>query len=268
MAKAPYGRSKPAPLKAPIADEAKAMPASDRDVRSDDNVPKLSRDAVATFADELGQRDGILQRIDDVVAAADRAKADTEEQSGRCADLQRQISAVLGVVESARKGVKEPYLEAGRAVDEAANKHKHRLNTALEKVRKLLTEFARREMARRQREEAERRAAEEEQRKADEAARAAAEEKGEPAPEPVYDPEPPRPAPPERVAVRGDYGAVASTQKVWKGEVVDWRKAFRAVEGNQAVRKAVEIAVAARIRAGDREIPGVRIYEDVAVRVR
>lgn len=264
-------KQRPDPLAAPVADEATAMPASDRDVKSTDNLPRLSRDATAELNDQLGQRKAgdipFLERISKLVEASGRAKADDEETTGRCADLVRQIAAALKVIEDTRKAVKEPYLEAGRAVDERARQVRAELERAEAGVRALMLAYARKkqeelrqaELAR-MREEQQRRAEEEERRKA-------AEEKGEPIPEPLPEPEPVRE--PERAPIiRGDYGATASSVKVYTGKITDWRKAFKAVEGNVAVREAVQKAINARVKAGDHNIPGVEVIEDVGLRVR
>ncbi len=251
------------PLFAPVAD----IPASDGVVTRSDNRPTPAIDAVAAFDDALRQREGFIDRIDALIAASERAIANDDETAGRCADLQRQISAAAKVVDGEREMVKRPYLEAGRAVDEAAKRHSVRLNGALQSVRGKIETYARQKLReqeqQRQREiEAQR----ERKRIAQEEA-----EKARAAGEPVPDPEPVAPAPPPpkpTLSVRGDYGSVASVQKVWKGEIEDWNKAFKAVSSNENVRDAVQKAVNALIRSGTREIKGVRIYEDVGVRVR
>ena len=55
---------------------------------------------------------------------------------------------------------------------------------------------------------------------------------------------------------------------MWKGEVQDWDKAYKAVRDNDNVKEAIQTAINRRIKAGDRKIVGVRIYEDVGLRVR
>lgn len=261
-------RNKPDPLSGPIADQATAVPASDRLTTSRDNLPKLSADAVASFKDELLQRDGFDERVDALEGAAGRAIANDEETAGRCADLQRQIAAAAKHVEDTRKSVKEPYFEAGRAVDTAAKAYSNRLTDALNKVRRVLEDHLRHE-------EQKRRAAEE-QRRREEAARLAAEEErrraaaaaNEPEPEPIYEPEPMPMRAPEPVRARGDYGSTATGVKVWKSEVENYDQAFKAVKGNANVREAIDKAIQQRVKAGDREIKGVRIFEDMSVRVR
>lgn len=259
--------SKADPLNAPIADQATALPASDRIVGSDDNLPRLSSDAVAAFNDELNQREGFLDRIEKLIEASGRAVANDEETAGRCADLQRQIAAAVKVVEDTRKGVKEPYFEAGRAVDDASKRHSSRLGDALLKVRGLIEGHMRRVLQKQREDEEERqreviaRHREEEERRKD------AQAAGEPEPASTHEPEPPR-REPEPIQARGDYGSTASAVKVWKGEIEDWSKAFKAVQGNESVREAIQKAINQRIKAGDRTIAGVRIYDDIGVRVR
>jgi hypothetical protein len=260
------------PLAAPIADQAQAMPASDRLVDSSDNLPRVSADAVAEFRDQIGQKQAgkgtLLERIDALVDAAPRAIASDEDSAGRCAELQRQIAAATKVVEDTRKTVKEPYLEAGRAVDREAESHKMKLNGAAQTVRTRLQAYLvaeerkRQAELERQREEQARRLREEEE------ARKAAEEKGEePPPPPAPEPEPIREAP--KTTVRGDYGASAGLTKSHKGEITDWKKAFNAVKDDTKVREAIQAAINAIVRkAPTKAIPGVNIVEDYGVRVR
>lgn len=257
---------KPDPLLAPVADVG--VPAADREVARNDNRPNPSADAIAAFEDALRQRDGFLARIDQLVEAASRAFADSEETAGRCADLQRQIAAAAKAVDSERETVKRPYLEAGRAVDDAAKRHSVRLNGALQTVKSKIEAYAREQLRlqreQRDREEAERRERDRILAEQQAAARAA----GAPVPEPVPVPPPPPPPPAPTFQARGDYGSVASTQTVWKAEIDNWPQAFKAVQENENVREAVQKAINALVRSGTRTIKGVRVFEDVSVRVR
>lgn len=230
------------------------------------NRPDPSQDAVRDFDEAIDQRDGFRARVDQLIAASDRAVCVDQDTAGRCADLIKQIAAASKVVEDARKTVKEPYLEAGRAVDNAAKSIGVPLQNAGTKVRSKVETFAREERARaeaeRRREEERRRA--EEERLAEE--RAKAEATGRPAPEPEPYIEPAHVA--EPAPIRGDYGSLAATRTVWKSEVTDYTVAFIAVENNEKVREAIDKAIAALVRSGIRKIDGVKIYEDVGVTVR
>lgn len=230
------------------------------------NKPDPSADAVRDFDDALDQRDGFRDRIDQLLGASERAVCIDQDTAGRCADLGKQIAAASKVIEDARKTVKEPYLEAGRAVDNAARVIATPLTNAGNSVKGKLDTFLREERAKaeaeRRRQEEARRA--EEARLADERAKAEAEGKPAPAPEPlpeaahVYEPAP----------VRGDYGSLASARTVWKHEITDIAAAFKAVENNEKVREAIDKAIGALVRSGVRKIEGVTIFEDQAVTIR
>lgn len=245
------------------------VPAADRGVRRNDNRPDPSADAVREFEDALEQRDGFLERVDQLVGAAERAVAVDQDTAGRCADLGRQIAAAVKVVEGERETIKRPYLEAGRAVDAAAKMHTAKLLAAKQRVAGKVDTFVREERAR---VEAERRRADE-ARRAEEARlaeeRAAAEAAGRKVPEeaaaeavefvPTVQEVPP---------IRGDYGGLAAARTVWKAEVQDYTLAFMAVENNEKVREAIDKAVGALVRSGVRKIDGVRIFEDQTVSFR
>ena len=87
------------------------------------------------------------------------------------------------------------------------------------------------------------------------------------APTPIEEPAPaPMPVePPKPEIVRGAFGAAVSTGKKMVAQVVDYELAFMAVSGNVKVREAIDKAIAAMVRAGQHEIPGVNVIEDVKV---
>jgi hypothetical protein len=230
------------------------------------NRPDPSVDAVKDFDDALDQREGFRDRIDQLIAASERAVCIDQDTAGRCADLGKQIAAAAKVVEDARTTVKQPYLEAGRAVDNAARVIATPLTNAGAKVKGKLDTFLREERAKA---EAERRR-QEEARRAEEARiaeeRAKAEAEGRAAPEPEALPEVTAPA--EAAPVRGDYGSLATARTIWKSEITDYTLAFMAVENNEKVREAIDKAIAALVRSGVHKIDGVKIYEDQTVSIR
>ena len=83
----------------------------------------------------------------------------------------------------------------------------------------------------------------------------------EPAPEPVRIAE-------EPVQVRSDFGAVASARKVKVAVIDDWAKAFKAVRTVPAVQEAIQKAVNGLVRAGQTNIPGVSIKDEIGLSVR
>lgn len=240
----------------------KAAPAAEANPRATmgNNRPPLDVEARAAFDDALDQREGFRQRLADLTAAADRAYATDEASAGRCGELVKQIRAAVKVIEDAHKTTKEPYLLAGRAVDAARNEAVAPLETAKKTVEGKQTQFLREQEAIRQAEMRRQREAEEARRR-EEAERAAAANAAAPADEPAYTPPPV--VEPERQVIRGDYGAAVSGQRVWLSQVEDYELAFIAVANNQKVREAIDTAIKAMVRAGVREIPGVRVWSDI-----
>lgn len=231
------------------------------------NRPLPHEDAVREFEDMLAQRDGFSARIVALTEASGRAVAVDTDTAGRCGELVKQITAAERVIEDARKTVKEPYLEAGRAVDAAAKARVGSLVEAKAAVNSKLNAFVREEEERRRAEQRRadeaRRAAEAEQRAREEAARVANESVPEPEPVAFV-----APAPVEPTRIRGDYGSLTSAKTVWRHEVTDWAVAFIAVESNDRVREAIDKAIGAMVRSGARQIEGVRVYPDTVAQVR
>lgn len=237
------------------------------------NRPPVDEMARIDFNEAVDKHDGLRARIASLIDSSTRAIATDQETAGRCAELIRQMGAVERVIEDERTAVKGPYLAAGRAIDEAARGLVSGLTEAKGKVRKIAEDYMREEQrkadeARRQAEaEAARQRAEADRLAREERELAAAENREpEPMPELVFSPPPPPKV--EPLQVRSDFGAVASARKVWKGRVVDYSKAFKAVKTNPAVKEAIDKAINGLIRAGQREIAGVEVYEDVGLSVR
>lgn len=223
------------------------------------NSGGLAEQARLELAELLSPR---ITRIDQLCDAAGRAAAVDQDSAGKCADLVRMIRKEAEHVDGLRAQVKGPYLAATRSIDGEAKQHTDRLAAAKSAVERKLDQFNREERAKA---EAERRRQEELRRIAEEEARAAAgsEEPALAAIEPA-----PAPAPATPPRIEGDLGAKVIGKTVWKHEITDWAQAFAAVSENAKVREAIEKAIAARVKAGERAIPGVRIYEDIKTEVR
>lgn len=223
------------------------------------NSGSLAEQARLELAEMISPR---ITRIDQLCDAAGRAAAVDQDSAGKCADLVRMIRKEAEHVDGLRTQVKGPYLAATRAIDGEAKQHTDRLATAKVTVERKLDQFNREERARA---EAERRRQEELRRIAEEEARAAAGSE-----EPAFAEVEPAPAPAQVAPPRieGDLGAKVIGKTVWKHEITDWTQAFAAVAENVKVREAIEKAIAARVKAGERSIPGVRIFEDIKTEVR
>ena len=240
-----------------------------------DNRPPIEEQGVGDFNDAIDQHSGLRKRIADLLDSAGRASATTDEEAGRCAELIRQIGAVERVVEDERKSVKEPYLNAGRKIDDAAKTLVARLLNAKADVRGKAETFLREKAAK---EAAERRRIEDEQRREREALEERAREEREKAAAENRAPDPEIMEAPVTVAaapvkveptqVRSDFGAVASARKVKVAVINDWLKAFKAVKSVPAVQEAIQKAVNGLVRAGQTNIPGVEVKDDIGLSVR
>jgi hypothetical protein len=226
------------------------------------NRPPVDEMARIDFNEAIDKHDGVRSRIAMLLDSSTRAIATNDEEAGRCAELIRQMGAVERVVEDERKATKEPYLLAGRAIDDAARTLISPLTEAKAKVRSTAESYMR-EKQRRIDEENRRREEEQRRREEEERARAAAEQRE---PDTVFEAAPARKE--EPVQVRSDFGAVASARKVKVAVVTDWAKAFKAVKNVAAVQEAIQKAVNGLVRAGQTNIPGVEVREDVGLSVR
>lgn len=213
------------------------------------NRPPVEETVAAEFREELlRNRPDFLHRFDDMIAAADRVVIESDETLGRAGDLAKMYRAAANHIDETHQAVKAPYLAGGRAVDAQKNALRTRLDEAGRRVSASMNAFVAQRAAE-QRAEQERIAAE--QRAAAEvAAQVGA---GEVAP--IAAAEPRRPEP-----VRSDAGATVSTKEVWNSEVEDYLKAFKAVKTDPKVREAIDAAISRLVRAGQREIPGVKVW--------
>lgn len=170
-----------------------------------------------------------------------------EEMAGAYAETAKTLKGVLAMVEKARKAEKDQILKDGRTIDGFFAKLAENIKAKADAVVAGINAFQRAKL------EAERRAAAE-------AARKAAEEAA------LFDETPPAPvaAPVVKEAARviGFSGTKASASVKWVHEVTD----------AQAVPRQYlmvnEAAIKAAIAGGVREIPGVRIFEDVRTAIR
>ena len=252
------------------------------------NKPPLEEIIPAEFrAELLRERPDFLTRYEQAIEAAERAEATDEESLGRCGDLVNLYRACDKHITETHKTVKQPYLDGGRLVDAEKNSLAERLASAKRKVEGIGNAFVAKRDAERQAEAAriaaeeraaaDRAAAAERERmraeqeaadaiqsaatreereaaldRAAEATREAEEAMAEAALAPA--------APGKAEPVRSDAGAAVSSKQEWQCAVEDFTKAHRAVKDDPKVREAIEGAIKRLVRAGKREIPGVRIW--------
>lgn len=247
----------------------------------DELIPQEFREAL------LSDRPDFDVKMRDLVDAANRAKADDDETLGRCGDLVKSYRAIIAHVEATHKAVKAPYLEGGRLVDaerkamlapvEAAKAKVEAIGNAYVAKREAEAKAERERIlaeqraaadaasrAERERIEAEQAAARaladaanEEEREAAasaaaEAARRAEEAQRAAALAPA--------APAERTLIHSDAGATVGGKQEWLCEVEDYTKAMRHVRSDPKVKEAIDAAIKRLVRAGQRELTGVRIW--------
>lgn len=277
-------------------------PASNPRAQIGGNEPPLEERIGMEFREALlSERPDFIARMDSAISAVDRAivlndegrpqlVTEDEETLGRAGDLEKILRACDGHVSETHKAVKQPYLDGGRAVDAEKNRLTGTITTARAKLRDGMNTFmAKREAERRAeaaRIAAEQRAAQEkadraarEAREAEEAAQRAARdatneeereaarlksvEAQERAEEAIAAAPLAAAAPARAEPIRSDAGSTVSGKTLWNSEVEDFAKAFKAVKSNPKVQEAVAAAIAGLVRAGTREIPGVRIWSTV-----
>lgn len=211
------------------------------------------------------------QRVADLLAAAERAVVNDQDSAGKAGDLIKSINAMGKAVDEVHSTVKKPYFEAGKVVDGLKNALANRLQSAKRIAADKQTEFLREEEAKREaarREaaavahaEAERAAEAERQRLAAENAgdlEALAEVEVVAAPAVV-------PKAPEPIR-SADTGTVVSGRKEWQSQVLDYEVAAIQVLDDDKVKEAIDACVKRRVRAGIRNIEGVRIWQAVVAR--
>jgi hypothetical protein len=238
-------------------------------------------------AELLRERPDFLTRYEQAVDAAERVVVDDEESLGRAGDLINIYRKLLKHIDATHKAVKQPYLDGGRLVDaekngligkvEDAKRSVEGIGNAFvaERDARLRAERAAREAeereaaaraaaAERERERAEREAEQAVLNAANDVERRAAAERAEQAAREaeeamaaaslaaasVIKPEP----------VRSDAGAAVSGKQEWQCAIEDVSKAFRHVKGDPKVHEAIEAAIKRLVRAGKREMTGVRIW--------
>lgn len=246
------------------------IPAADRAVTSADNQPPLSE----LLAEETT---ALRNRAGDLVAAAGRAFVEDEETAAKATTLAAMLKAHRKAVDTAREERKKPFLDAGRTVDAHFGAIAKSLDEATAKIVGMLNAFM---AEKRRKADEERRRLEEEARKREEDARRAAQEAARTG---NLDAEVQATMRATEAAslqaqanavakpqIVGDYGTKAVGRTVWKSEVQDPKKVFAHLLKVDAagVTAALADMVAKQVRAGVRDIPGARIWDEQAVTIR
>lgn len=229
----------------------------------------------------------LISRCEELIAEASELPAIIEDadEAAKTIDTIKRIAAAIKSGETRRVGDKEPVLQAGRVIDGFYGKIKDALDKTKRVIEKRLTvyqrEMARLERQRREKEEHQRREEEERLKKdAEESAKAAQDQAGLDAA--IDDETAAKEAAAARVKAeeeakakasalhkdRGDTGANASLRTEWKHENLDRPSLDLEALRSHIPLDALEKAVRSFIRAGGRELTGVRIFEDTHSVVR
>ena len=222
-----------------------------------------------------------LERASKLLAGVDNVpeKLEDEETAEKAAVFVAQLKKARKDADGARTAAKKPYTDAGNAVqsffkdkfltplDAAANTVQAKINVRLRELDRIRREQEAEE--RRKREEAERRATEEAERLAQEGKAFAAEQA-----QKQVDAVKKDAAKAEREAAKStavksaECGVSASARRPWVGEIEDISKIDLNLLRDHFTRAEIEKAVRSFVRSGGRELPGVRIYQDVKSTVR
>jgi hypothetical protein len=277
----------------PIFDDVPAWPETNPRAVIGANRPPLDELVPMEFKEELlRERPDFLVKLDQITSSADRVIVTNDEELGRAGDLTKLFRAAASHINATHTTVKAPYLLGGRLADAERNTLNAQLDEAKRKTdARMNTYMAEREakeraerdrIAREEREAAAKAAAAQRDREAaekaasdaaiaaaaagDDAAKAAAWEAQQAANAAARAADEAQaaaalaPAASKAEPVRSDAGATVSGKQVWNSEVEDYAAAFKVVKTDPKVREAIEAAVARLVRAGQREIKGVRIW--------
>lgn len=258
---------------------------------TDAAVADLGHNKPPADADPLRERlredhSALCSRTDELLQAAERAPETVDaDNAGKVGDFIKQLTGHMKALDATRVSEKEPYLAGGRNVDGFFNPMKEMLAkakaviearlTAFERVKAAEERRRREEEARRQREEEERLRREAEERaktletEADLDGAIAAEEAAKQAEADRVRAEQEAAAKAAELSrTRGDYGSVSSLRTFWDFEVLDIHKVQLETLRPHLPISAVEQAIRSYVKAGGRDLVGVRIFENTKAVVR
>lgn len=252
------------------------------------NEPPIEEQIAMEFREALlSERPDFIVRMESAVEAVGRAEVVDDETLGKAGDLAKILRACEAYVAEVHKAVKEPHLQRSRACDAEKNALTGKITVARSRLADVMNAFMAKREAERRAEEmrraAEARAAAEAAAKAEREAReaelAAQRAMAEAANEAEREAAAARAAEAQREAeqrmadaalaaapvgkaepVRSDTGSTISGRTVWQSQVEDYAKAMKAVKSDPKVREAIDAAVQRLVKAGQREIPGTRIW--------
>jgi hypothetical protein len=240
-------------------------------IQGHNNPPGIIIDVDDAAAAARLEAADLVGRRDDLSAAFMRWKEATsglivdETMQGKSADFVKQIGAHLKLTEDRRKATKQPALDLAKSVDGIFSQIADPLSAAKQVVERAMTAYAQQKT--REEQDRIRREAEEVAQRAREAAEMAAMEAelaGEDAvaPDAIQTPGIAIPTMAEASRSHGDYGTTASLRGRWTYEVADTAMIPR------HLLMVNDAAVKAAIKAGERNVPGLHIFQEMKIGVR
>ncbi|QCI93355.1 hypothetical protein [Novosphingobium sp. EMRT-2] len=133
------------PITQPVFDDVAPWPEKPKpaEALSGHNKPPVEEEARAAFREALlTDRPDFEQKVEDIMAAADRAKVVDDESYARGGSFIKLVRAAIDHVDTAHKSAKAHYLTGGRVVDAEKNELGAKLMTARNKVQGQLNDYA------------------------------------------------------------------------------------------------------------------------------
>lgn len=235
------------------------------------NKPPLDESVIADFEEGLRAVEGLMPRIESLVARGHAAEpCENEDMAGRYGDFLKMARDATARIEAVRETHNRPLLTAQRGLKARADALIGKVNDAASKVKRHLDAYMNEQ---RRKAEEQRWLAEEQARKAREAAEAEARRQAEEAGmnpatvdvAPVVEVETPAV---EEPVVRGDYGSRVGSQTVWRHKILGVRKLPDSILNHEKVVEAIDRVIAAQVRGGARTIKGVEIWPEQITVVR
>lgn len=194
-----------------------------------------------------------------------------EDEAGRATALAGILMDLADTAEKRRVELKDPYLRGGKKIDAAFKAFDEIVTGAKKRIVAMINTFAREQE--RKAEEAAAKAAQEAAEK--EAAARAAAQSGNLVQAAILEQQAEQAATTVEMVtaataqpIRSAYGQTASAKTVWKFEVIDKKKLPKAVTDHPKVKEAIDTVIGAFVRAGSRDIAGVRIWSEKDTMVR
>ncbi len=222
---------------------------------------------------EMGDNSGKVDEAETLKDQIDAAlqglskyqKIEDDQTAAKALSLRNRLNELSGQAEKIRVKLKEPHLEAGKAVDAKWNPLVKQAKAGADQVKSVIGAWETEKLRRHR--EAERLAAE--ARAKEEAERRAAEqaEQGDLLTAPKVETAPPVAAPAEPVQIKPTYGKAASVSaKVVVDQITDWQALAVYMSSHQECQDLLRKLAQRALDAGRRDIPGVTTTEEARIR--